>query len=49
MFGDEVPGIHRLAVAARFRNLLAVDIDHKAVRDAGFVRRAVMQRDARHE
>ncbi len=49
MLADEMTGSRRLLVRARFRNLLAVKIDNETVRDADFVRRAIVQRDAGHE
>ena len=49
MFRHEMAGVHRLAIAARLRNFLAVNVDHESVRDARLVRRAIVQRDARHE
>ena len=49
MFADEMIGSRRFLVRAGFGNLFAVEIDHKAMCDTRFVRRTVIQRDARHE
>ena len=46
---DEMTRVHRLVVGARLGDFLSVDIDHETVRDTGFVGRAIVQRDTRHE
>ena len=49
MTADEMVGVRRLVVRARFRDLFSVKIDNKTVSDAGFVRRAIVQCDACQE
>ena len=49
MTTDEMIGGHRFIVRSRFRNLFPVEIDNKTVRDANFVRRAVIQGNADQE
>ena len=49
MPADEVARVHRLIVSARLGNLLTVHIHHESVSDTRLVRRAIVQRDARHE
>src|SRR5437016_14429730 len=46
---DEMAGIHRFVIRARFRNLFSIKIDNEPVRDAGFVWGAVIQRDRSEE
>ena len=49
MFADEMAGVDRFLIRARFRNLFSVKIDHETMRDADLVGRAIVERDARHK
>src|ERR1044072_187063 len=49
LFVDKMASICRLLVGAGFGNFLSVQVDNEAVRYAGFVRRAIIQRDAGHQ
>ncbi len=49
MPADEMISSHRFIVRAGLRNLFPIKIDNESVRDADFVRRAIIERDAGHE